>query len=79
LNAQRETTKSLNSSVSKLETSLLTQEKQTAQIQQNYNDEKLSHQKTKNQRNILFCITLVLAAGIAGYIVLKVKKGILKH
>jgi hypothetical protein len=74
LQTERTTTQSLAGSVSKLETSLQTQEKQAAQIQQNYNNEKLSHQKTKNQRNILLCITLVLTAGIAGYIVLKIKK-----
>jgi hypothetical protein len=74
LQTERTTTQSLAGSVSKLEDSQRTETKQAAKILQNYNDEKLAHQKTKNQRNILLCSTLVLAAGIAGYIVLKIRK-----
>jgi len=52
--------------------------KQTVQLQSDCDTEKLKLQKTKNQRNVMFCITLILAAFVAGCIILKIKKIVLK-
>ena len=47
-------------------------EKETAQIQANLEAEKLAHQKTKNQRNVLFFMLASIALAAVGTVAVKV-------
>gem|GEM_PF-2467821 len=72
LQAERQTISDLTNSVSALETDIATERDKAAKIQQKLNDEKLTHQKTKNQRNILFFTLIFILLAACGTVAVKV-------
>lgn len=72
LQAERQTISDLTNSVSALETDITTERDKAAKIQQKLNDEKLTHQKTKNQRNVLFFALVSIALAAVGTVAVKV-------
>lgn len=70
LKSERQTVSDLTNCVSTLETEITTERNKAAQTRQELNDEKLAHEKTKNQRNILFfTLAFIVLAAVATVIV----------